>query len=136
MKICDLSWTGGFYYLGTPYSKYPYGTEAAFETAAAIAGELLKQAVPIFSPIAHSHPLAQYGNIDPLDHKIWLPADRPMMDAAAGLIVAKMEGWRESYGLTHEIEVFTAARKPVLYLDVQDFTLSERADADDQKRVA
>jgi hypothetical protein len=126
MKICDLSWTGGFWYLGSPYSKYPSGPEAAFLCAAAIAAELLKQGVPIFCPIAHSHPLAQYGQIDPLDHKIWLPADRPMMDAATGLIVAQMEGWRESYGLTHEIEVFTAAGKPVLYLDMREYTLSER----------
>jgi hypothetical protein len=136
MKICDLTWIKGFWYLGSPYSKYPQGPEAAFVDVSKIAAELLRCGVAIFAPIAHSHPIAEHGGIDPLSHEIWLPADRPMMDAAAGLIVAKMESWRESYGLTHEIEVFTKAGKPVIYLDVQKFTLSERPDADDKKRIA
>lgn len=104
-------------YLATPYSKYPAGIECAFRDAAALAARLLKNGARVYSPIAHTHPLAVYGNIDPLDHAIWLPFDEAMMTACAALFVAQMRGWRESFGVKHEIEFFSAARKPVIYLD-------------------
>ena len=45
-----------FWYLASPYSKYPEGTQAAFEMACWQAGLLIRAGVPVFSPIAHSHP--------------------------------------------------------------------------------
>src|SRR5436309_1862842 len=59
------------YYLATPYSKYPRGLTAAFEDAANLAARLLQVGFRVYSPIAHTHPLAVYGKIDPLDHAIW-----------------------------------------------------------------
>ncbi len=106
----------GFWYLATPYSKYPAGIEQAFIDACRETAMLLRAGVPIFSPIAHTHPIAVHGNINPRDHKIWLPADRPLMDAACGLIVCQMETWDQSYGIGVEIETFTAAGKPVVYM--------------------
>jgi hypothetical protein len=82
-----------------------------------VAARFIKAGIPVFSPIAQSHPVALHGGIDPLSHDIWLPADRPMMDAACGIIVVRMEGWEESVGIAHEIAVFKAAGKPVLYVD-------------------
>jgi hypothetical protein len=104
-------------YLATPYSKYLPGIDAAFVHAAEIAARLLKQGVRVYSPIAHTHPLAMHGHIDPLDHKIWLPFDEAMMDAADCLIVARMNGWEESYGVQHEIEFFSRDSKPVIHID-------------------
>jgi hypothetical protein len=104
-------------YLGTPYSKYPAGIEAAFCDAAALTSRLLVAGVKVYSPIAHTHPIAIYGKLDPYDHKIWLPFDQAIMNAAKAMIVAKMEGWDTSFGIKHEIEYFTGARKPVFYLD-------------------
>lgn len=108
-------------YLGTPYSKYPTGLEAAFRDAAALAAKLLKMGIKVYSPIAHTHPIAQYGQIDPLDHSIWLPFDQAIMDKAGAMLVAKMPGWRESKGIAHEIGVFAQAEKPVFYLDIDTF---------------
>lgn len=105
-------------YLATPYSKYYAGIENAFRDASALAARLLKLGVNVYSPIAHTHPLAIYGDIDPLDHGIWLPFDQAMMTAAHGLVVAQMRGWRESKGVLHEIKFFAEAQKPVFYLDV------------------
>ena len=115
--IALLPVTKGFYYLGTPYSKYPAGLEAAFVEAARIAGVLIAAGLPIFSPIAHSHPIAMHGGLDPLAHEIWLRLDKHMMRAAEGLIVAEMDGWEESHGLAHEIDYFEAMDKPIFYLD-------------------
>lgn len=81
------------------------------------AGHLIAQGIPAYSPIAHTHPIAVECGIDPLDHEIWLPADRPMMDAACGLVVVKMDGWQESKGVNYEITRFLEQGKPVHYMD-------------------
>lgn len=106
----------GYWYVATPYSKYPAGIEEAFKAACEGVGRLIKRGVPAFSPIAHSHSVAIYAGIDPLSHDIWLEADRPMMEAAHGLIVLMLPGWNESFGVAHEIEHFEKAGKPVIYL--------------------
>lgn len=109
---CETYW-----YLASPYSKFPRGLEAAFQEACKAAAELIRMGVRVYSPIAHSHPVAILGEIDPLDHKIWLPADEPLMRAASGLIVLKMDSWEISYGISEETKVFVAAGKPVVYMD-------------------
>lgn len=106
----------GFLYLATPYSKHPEGIDAAFRYACHAAGRLLSHGVNVFSPIAHSHPIAIYGNVDPLSHEIWLAADRPFMQAACGMIVVMMPGWETSYGVQQEIAAFTEMNKPIHYL--------------------
>jgi hypothetical protein len=68
----------------------------------------------VFSPIVHTHGPAIAGGIDPLDHDIWLPADRPFMDAATGLIFLKAISWEQSYGMRIEREHFLATNKPVV----------------------
>lgn len=104
-------------YLATPYTKYEGGIDVAFRDAAVLAAHLLKARCRVYSPIVHCHPIAVQGGLDPLDHDIWIPFHAPMMDAASALLVAQMEGWRESHGVTHEIKVFARAQKPIFYLD-------------------
>lgn len=107
----------GFWYLGTPYSKFPGGIAEGFRAACRTAAALIALRVPLFSPIAHSHPIAIHGALDPYDHALWLPADVPLMNAAHGLIVAGLPSWEASVGLAVEIQHFTDAGKPVVYLD-------------------
>lgn len=106
----------GFYYVATPYSKYEGGLDAAFREACRVTAELVRRGLKVYSPIAHTHPIAYAGKIDPLDHKIWLPLDEPLMRAAEGLYVVEMPGWEESYGIAHEVEVFKGQGKPVVNL--------------------
>ena len=107
----------GYWYLASPYSKYPQGLEAAFIEVSKAAAQLIKQGVRIYCPISHSHPIAIYGKIDPLDHSLWLAADKPFMDGARGLIVLKMDTWENSFGIGVEIEAFKAAGKPIQYME-------------------
>jgi hypothetical protein len=109
--------TETFWYLATPYSKDPRGIESAFQDACRATGALVRMGVPVYSPIAHTHPVAIHSGMDPFNHTIWLPADAPMMNAASGLIVAMMPGWAESYGISEEIGVFRASGKPVLFME-------------------
>ena len=50
-------------------------------------------------------------------HDFWMKADAPMVAAASGLIVAKMEGWQESAGVEHEIQEFKKTGRPIYYID-------------------
>ena len=113
----DLKIDSGYWYLGSPYSKYPGGMEEAARKISEIGGALIRLGIPIFSPIAHTHPIAMAAGMDPLDHKIWLPADAPLMARAHGMILAQMATWRESYGLGVEQDVFKSSDRPVVFLD-------------------
>lgn len=117
------------YYLATPYSKYPKGIERAFIDAATLTGRLLKAGLKVYSPITHTHPIAIYAEIDPLDHDIWLPFDQAMMDKADALLVATMDGWEESKGIGHEIAWFNKHSKPIYALDpiTLNMSLKDRA---------
>ena len=105
-----------YLYLATPYARYPDGHHAAFVEACKQAAILTKAGLPVFSPIAHSHPLALHGEIANTDHDFWMNVDRPMMDAAHGIIVCMMKGWIESHGMKYEIQTFERAGKPVYYM--------------------
>lgn len=106
-----------YWYLATPYSKYPDGIYAAHRLACREAGRFVRHGIPVFSPISHSHSIAVASCIDPVDHTIWIPADRPLMAAAFGLVVCCAESWRESKGIELEISEFEFAQKPVKYYE-------------------
>lgn len=104
-------------YLATPYTKFPGGIEAGFRAACELTAKLLVAGVKVYSPIAHTHPIAIHGNLDPLDHSIWLPFDGSIMAKSNAIAVAMLPTWEVSYGVKHEIETFLKAGKPILYLD-------------------
>jgi hypothetical protein len=106
----------GYWYLASPYSFHPDGPEVAFREACEAAALLINAGVPVFSPIVHSHLIAIAGNIDPLSHEIWLSADRPLLDAAAGLIVLHLRGWDLSRGVAEERRLCAAAGKPEVHM--------------------
>lgn len=102
-------------YVATPYSKYKLGQTIAAIHAAQATAELMRRGFVAVSPIAHSHAVATYGNLDAMDWTLWKRQDEPLMNAADALVVVMMDGWRESVGVLAEIEHFLAAMKPVVY---------------------
>lgn len=115
----------GYFYLATVYSKHRLGLDAAASEAAEFAAAFALAGVCVYSPIVNSHEIALEGGIDPLDLEFWLAFDGPFMDAARGLIVVKMEGWRESKGIQNEVSVFNAAGKPIHEWDPQTKVVRE-----------
>jgi hypothetical protein len=115
-KLQDIE-PNEFWYLASPYSKYPDGIEAAFKEVSKGAAWLISKGVKLYCPIAHTHPIAIHGGMNPLDHEIWLPADTPFMNTAMGLLVYQMPTWQDSYGISVEIEMFKQQEKPVEYLE-------------------
>lgn len=106
-----------YWYLATPYSKYPAGIVGAWKEACRAAAHCIRGGRAVYCPIAHTHPIAIEGGIDPFDHGVWLPADEPLMRSAAGLLIAKMDGWEQSYGISKEIEIFQQMGKPIEYME-------------------
>ena len=109
--------TDTYFYVATPYSKYPGGIDKAFKDASRATGLLIQAGVKVYCPIAHTHPVAIFSGLDPLDHGIWLEADRTFMETASGMIVVKMKTWDESIGIQHECQTFARADKPILYME-------------------
>jgi hypothetical protein len=119
-------------YLATPYSRYPDGLSKrddiaagglrreralrklheAFTLASENAALLISAGLPIYSPIAHTHPIAIYGGLDPLDLDIWLPFCKPFMDACKGAIYLQGESVEHSAGMSWEGSDFQKAGKP------------------------
>jgi Domain of unknown function (DUF1937) len=106
-----------FWYLASPYSKYPFGIEAAFDAVVQARGLLIRANIPCFSPIIHSHPVAKACGLDPYNHSIWLSSEAPMLHAAKGLIVLKLVSWETSCGIHKEVEAFQAAGKTIIYMN-------------------
>jgi hypothetical protein len=103
-------------YLATPYTRYPGGHAAAFELACRSAATFLSAGIPVFSPIAHSHPIALFMTKEQVfDHDLWVKIDAPMLAACDSMIVVTADGWRESTGVKHEIAMFEKAGKPIVY---------------------
>lgn len=107
----------GLVYVASPYTLFPAGQDAAFQEAAMLTARLLTLGVKCFSPICHSHPIAQYGCLDALDGDFWLDADEPFMEASDACAVAMLESWEASDGIAREIEFFLKAMRPVWKLD-------------------
>lgn len=104
------------YYMASVYTQFPKGLEQAYIEASKSAAMLLKRGLNVFSPIAHSHPIALYGGIDKIDHDFWMRLDIAILDECAGLLVVMMPGWRESKGIAAEIKHARETGKSVTFL--------------------
>lgn len=104
-----------FIYLASPYSKYTDGLVEANRLACVYTGEFIKHKLPVFCPIAHSHAIAVNADLAALDHSVWMPLDFAFTEAAFAMVVCQMQGWKESYGISKEIEFFEMNKKPIFY---------------------
>ena len=116
-------------YVSTPYSKYPRGIEAAFIDSCRILARLIRAGLNVYGPIPHAHPIAIHGDLDPLDHTIWLPFDSFLMNKSEALLVAMLDGWETSRGVRHEIEAFALAKKPVFFMSAVDLSYAPKVTA-------
>jgi hypothetical protein len=106
-----------FWYLATPYAKYPGGPDIACENAAIQASILIKEGIKIFCPITHSHAISRFTKHLEDPHRFWLDFDKPFMKLAKGLIICKLTGYKDSRGIAEEFEYFQSANKPIVYME-------------------
>lgn len=102
-------------YLASPYSHPdPAVREERYRAACRAAAALLLAGQPVFSPIAHSHPLMDYGL--PADWAFWQRYDRELLARCDEVVLLLLAGWRESVGVRDELRIARELGKPVQYL--------------------
>ncbi len=108
---------GPLTYLAAPYSSPDRAIRLRrFEAANRAAAMLMARGDLVFSPISHTHPIAEAGDL-PLGWDFWERYDRAMLDACCRLVVLKLAGWQESTGVQAEIGIAAELGLPVEYLD-------------------
>lgn len=103
-------------YLAIPYSFNP---ELSYKIANTVAAKLMAEGYVVFSPISHSHPIA-----DSLpeelrtDHDFWMKQDLPMLEWADELHVVELGGnlTENSRGVNEEMDTAFKLNKPIKYI--------------------
>lgn len=72
--------------------------------------------IHFFSPIAHSHALAEVGDL-PCEFEYWEEFDRRVLSACDELWVAMLEGWKQSKGIKSEIFIMNELMRKVSYIN-------------------
>lgn len=108
-----------FIYLASPYT--PTGDETIsgrVDAAAKYAAKLMREGHSVFSPIVHSHYVADHlDEATRLDHEFWMQQDLAILRCAAKMIVLRLPGWERSRGIKREIAAAEAVKIPVEYVD-------------------
>lgn len=92
-------------YLASPYSHPdPAIRQARFEAACRYAAVLMLDGEIVYSPIAHSHPIACLCDL-PKDWGYWERSCRAMIGACDILLVLRLDGWEASVGVNAEIDI-------------------------------
>ena len=104
-------------YLASPYTHESHDVmELRFDAACRAAGKLMAEGHVVFSPIAHTHPIAVRCEL-PRGWDFWERFDHEFVLAAIKLIVLKLDGWDTSKGVRAEIAIAVDAGIPVEYME-------------------
>lgn len=121
-------------YLASPYS-YKNGTPQGnqlmmqwrFQKVCDIAAEWMLKGYTVFSPIAHSHPIAMSSMFDstPVQEnwEFWERQDLPILARCDMVLVACIPGWHLSRGLRAEVTKAHKLNIPVMYTRYHGFDL-------------
>ncbi len=120
-----------YIYLASPYTAFKedanYDEELMQERYDAVVRcyhKLVSAGLTIFCPIAMTRKIDclnkdLYG--DRIPTSFWYEFDKPFIQFASQLFVLKLPGWRDSEGLFKEIDIATARKIPVTYLEFIPF---------------
>lgn len=107
-------------YLASPYShEDPCVREERFDAVCRAAGKMMAAGELVYSPIAHSHPVAVRVKL-PTDFAYWEAYCRETLGRCDEVAVLMLDGWRESKGVRAEIRLAQQLGKPVRYVEAAD----------------
>jgi hypothetical protein len=106
-------------YLAAPYShEDPDVVERRECSTAAAAAKLMLDGHVVFSPISHSHRLADYLPSEKrFDHEFWMVQDLRILESCGLLVVLCLDGWHVSNGVAREIDHARMLGIPIVYMD-------------------
>lgn len=112
-----------YIYLASPYSHADSSVrETRWRQAVAKAAQYANKKIAVFSPIAHTHHMADFMEESKrMDFDLWMAMDLPLLKDASELHVLCLDGWRCSRGVTREIEYANQIGIPVkqVYMDIE-----------------
>lgn len=117
-------------YLASPYSSDNGTTINRRVTATQQAtAKLIEQGNLIFSPIVHSHPIADLVSFSPINTAKamsgWTAYDEAIIDKCDEVWVLMLDGWDKSRGVSHEIAYAFANKKPMRSVSFPELVVSE-----------
>ena len=119
-----------FVYLASPYTCNKDGKEFGdgyerkmiqnmrFMQVCHAACAMMHQGIFVYSPIAHTVPIARFGLPD--GYEFWREYDHEILRRMDKLVVLMLDGWETSVGVQDEIAFMTELGKPVEYLELHD----------------
>ena len=97
--------TDSLIYLASPYSHPSEETRIErFRSVCATAAKLMAKGYKIFSPIAHTHPIAEAGQL-PTGWDYWDSYDRAILSCCKEIWVLRLKGWEFSKGIGAELDI-------------------------------
>ena len=108
--------TGKLIYLASPYThKDPAVRQRRFEIVCCWAAILKRAGCFVFSPIVHAHPIVLAHGV-PVGWDYWKVFDRMMVERSQAVLIAEIDGWQESVGVTEEHSIARELGLPVGFL--------------------
>ena len=109
-------------YLASPYtSPDPIVRNSRVELASIIAARLMEQGYVVFSPITHSHRVADHlHHRNARSHEFWMAQCLPMLEASDCMMILPIDGWRESRGIAEELAFARSNDIPIFFWQSAD----------------
>jgi hypothetical protein len=102
-------------YLASPYSHDDSSVrQERFQAACRAAAHLVRAGLHVFSPIAHSHPIALAGGL-PTGWEYWEAYDEAVLSTCRALAVLELDGWRDSRGVQGEVKIADRLKLPTYH---------------------
>lgn len=116
------------FYLSSVYSVHAHSNseehiklrQKRYEYAVKRLAEFMNEGVMVFSPIAHCHEASVNYDL-PKHFEFWKKYDEHMIDLSEGVFVLMMPHYKESTGVSYEVQYAESLGKPVVYLDCSDY---------------
>ena len=104
-------------YLAAPYTHESKQIEhQRFKSINEYAARLMRDGLHVFSPISHTHPIAQAGDL-PGGWEYWQGYDKEMLSFCTSMVVLMLAGWEESKGIAAEVRIANGLGLPIYYAD-------------------
>ena len=93
--------------------------EGRFRAVCMAAGRLLKAGHLVYSPIAHTHPIAMVCNL-PTAWAFWKRLDKAAIEQHDVVAVLELPGWGDSHGIEAEVAYAQKQGKYIIFLEPTD----------------
>lgn len=111
-------------YVICPFSSPDSSVESKrFSTASAYAGHLLYNGFNAYSPLSHGYPISlslHESENKTIPYKVWIQHGLLILKMCTEAHVLKLEGWRESKGVSLEIQEAKKLGIPIKYIDLKN----------------